>query len=461
LFTDITEIREHQRQLEHLAHFDALTNLPNRLLLLDRLSQGLAQAERRGKTLAIVYLDLDGFKAVNDRHGHKAGDQLLIALSDRMKQALREGDTLGRLGGDEFVAVLGDLSDGNDSLHWLNRLLSSAALPVNIGDHTFQVSASIGVTFYPQLKPIDADQLLRQADQAMYQAKLAGKGRYHIFDAKQDSSTRLHHEKLERIRLAFSEHEFVLFYQPKVNMRSGKVIGAEALIRWQHPERGLLAPALFLPVIEDHSLAVSIGEWVIDTALTQIERWRAAGLDIPVSVNIGGHQLQQADFVERLRAILAAHPQVSPSCLELEILETTALDDIAQISQLIEDCNQLGVGFALDDFGTGYSSLTYLKRLHVKVLKIDQSFVRDMLDDPDDLAILEGVMGLAKAFHREVIAEGVETVAHGSLLLQLGCDMAQGYGIARPMPADDMPAWAVAWRPASSWCQLTEAKSRV
>lgn len=459
LFTDITEIREHQRQLEHLAHFDALTNLPNRLLLLDRLSQGLAQAERRGKTLAIVYLDLDGFKAVNDRYGHKAGDQLLITLSDRMKQALREGDTLARLGGDEFVAVLGDLSDGNDSLHWLNRLLSSAALPVNIGDHTFQVSASIGVTFYPQLKPIDADQLLRQADQAMYQAKLAGKGRYHIFDAKQDSSTRLHHEKLERIRQALSEHEFVLYYQPKVNMRTGKVIGAEALIRWQHPERGLLAPALFLPVIEDHSLAVSIGEWVIDTALTQIERWRAAGLDIPVSVNIGGRQLQQSDFVERLRTLLASHPQVNPSCLEMEILETTALDDIAQISQLIEECDQLGVSFALDDFGTGYSSLTYLKRLRVKVLKIDQSFVRDMLDDPDDLAILEGVMGLAKAFHRDVIAEGVETVAHGNLLLQLGCDMAQGYGIARPMPAHEMPAWAMAWRPATTWCKLPEPKS--
>jgi diguanylate cyclase (GGDEF)-like protein/PAS domain S-box-containing protein len=460
LFTDITTLKEHQRQLERMAHFDALTNLPNRSLLLDRLSQNLAQAERRGKTLVIVYLDLDGFKAVNDLYGHEAGDQTLIAVAGHMKQALREGDTLARLGGDEFVAILDDLDDGNDSLQLINRLLASAAMPIVLGDKRIQISASIGVTYYPQTQAIDADQLLRQADQAMYQAKLAGKGRYHIFDAKQDSSTRLHHESLERIRVALSKHEFVLYYQPKVNMRTGKVIGAEALIRWQHPERGLLAPALFLPVIEDHSIAVAIGEWVIDTALTQTELWRAAGLDIPVSVNVGGRQLQQADFVERLRALLNLHPQVDPSCLELEILETTALGDIAKISQLIESCDQLGVGFVLDDFGTGYSSLTYLKRLRVKALKIDQSFVRDMLNDPDDRAILEGVMGLAKAFHREVIAEGVETTAHGDLLLQLGCDRAQGYGIAHPMPGADILAWTMAWRPAATWCNIPAASNR-
>ncbi len=454
LFTDITAIREHQSQLEHMAHFDALTNLPNRLLLSDRLRQGLAQAERRGQTLAVIYLDLDGFKAVNDQCGHEAGDQLLIAVADRMKQTLREGDTLARLGGDEFVAVMGDLANGDACVPMLNRLLASAALPVSIGDLKLQVSASIGVTFYPQPQSIDADQLLRQADQAMYQAKLAGKGRYHIFDAKKDSSLRVHHESLERIRLGLSEREFVLHYQPKVNMRTGQVIGAEALIRWQHPEGGLLAPALFLPAIEDHPLAVAVGEWVIATALTQIEDWRKAGLNLPVSVNIGTRQLQQADFVDRLRAILAAHPRVDPACLELEILETTALEDISQISRLIESCAEFGVSFALDDFGTGYSSLTYLKRLQVKMLKIDQSFVRDMLDDPDDLAILQGVISMAAAFKRQVIAEGVETVEHGSLLLQLGCDLAQGYGIARPMPASEMPGWVAAWQPEPEWYRL-------
>ena len=451
LFTDITTLKEHQNQLEHMAHFDALTGLPNRLLLSDRLHQGMASAERRAQTLAVVYLDLDGFKSVNDLHGHETGDQLLITLAARMKQGLREGDTLARIGGDEFVAVLIDLVDGDASVPLLNRLLAAAAQPVQLGDLIVQVSASIGVTFYPQAQPIDADQLLRQADQAMYQAKLTGRRRYHVFDAGQDSNSRVHFESLERIRLAFSEREFVLHYQPKVNMRSGKVVGAEALIRWQHPQRGQLVPTQFLPVIEGDALAIAIGEWVLKTALTQVELWRATGLDIPVSVNVGARQLQQTDFLDRLRLLLAAHRELPPSCLELEILETNALEDVAQVSQLIESCAQLGIGFALDDFGTGYSSLTYLKRLRANTIKIDQSFVRDMLNDPDDLAILQGVIGLASAFKRQVIAEGVETVAHGTLLLQLGCELAQGYGIAHPMPGVELPDWVRNWKPDPAW----------
>ena len=454
LFSDITATKVHQQQLEHIAHFDALTNLPNRVLLADRLHQGMTQALRRGQSLAVVYLDLDGFKAINDTHGHNAGDQLLIALATRMKLALREGDTLARIGGDEFVAVLVDLTDLASCVPLLTRLLAAAAQAVQTDALSLQVSASLGVTFYPQAEIVDADQLLRQADQAMYQAKLAGKNRYHVFDAEQDRSVRGHHESLDRIRHALAQREFVLFYQPKVNMRTGVVIGAEALIRWQHPEQGLLAPAQFLPVIEDHPLAIEVGEWVIDTALTQVELWRAAGLDLPVSVNVGARQLQQADFVQRLREILAAHPQVQSSRLELEVLETSALDDVAGVSLVIQTCREMGVLFALDDFGTGYSSLTYLKRLPASLLKIDQSFVRDMLDDPDDLAILDGVIGLAAAFRREVIAEGVETVAHGQMLLQLGCELGQGYGIARPMPAEALPDWARSWKPDASWGQV-------
>ena len=454
LFSDITSIKEHQRQLEHIAHFDALTNLPNRLLLADRLQQAMAQAQRRGQQLAVAYLDLDGFKNVNDHHGHDVGDKLLIHLASAMKDTLREGDTLARLGGDEFVAVLIDLDGIESCVPMLTRLLKAAASPVQIGDAVLTGSASIGVTFYPQTNDMEADQLLRQADQAMYQAKLAGKNRYHVFDSAHDSSLRVHHESLERIRIALENCEFVLHYQPKVNMQSGKVIGAEALIRWQHPEKGMLAPATFLPVIEDHPLAVEVGGWVIDTALTQIEVWHSAGLDLAVSVNVGAHQLQQGDFVRRLLAIFAKHPQVNPTSLELEVLETSALADMEQVSQVIEACHQMGVKFALDDFGTGYSSLTYLKRLRVAVLKIDQSFVRDMLDDPDDLAILEGVIGLAAAFKREVIAEGVETVAHGTALLHLGCELAQGYGIARPMPADQLPAWVTSWQPDNAWSEL-------
>lgn len=441
-------------KLEHIAHYDALTALPNRVLLADRLQQAMAQAHRHSELLAVAYLDLDGFKAINDNYGHVAGDQLLMSMAACMKHTLREGDTLARLGGDEFVAVLIDLDSIEASVPLLTRLVAAAAQPVYVGDLMLQVSASLGVTFYPQEDDVDADQLLRQADQAMYQAKLAGKNRYHVFDDEQDRNVRDHHENLERISRALAEREFVLYYQPKVNMRTGQFIGAEALIRWQHPEKGLLSPALFLPVIEEHQLAIELGEWVIDNALTQIELWHAAGLDIPVSVNVGARQLQHPDFVERLHVLLTAHPGVRPDDLEIEVLETSALEDLAQVSQVIEACRKVGVKFALDDFGTGYSSLTYLKRLPFTLLKIDQSFVRDMLDDPDDLAILEAVLGLAVAFRRQVIAEGVETVKHGEMLLQLGCELGQGYGIAHPMPAGALSGWSASWRTHPSWSRL-------
>ena len=457
LFSDISAIKEHQRQLEQIANFDPLTHLPNRLLLADRLQQAMAQAQRRNQLLAVVYLDLDGFKNINDHYGHDIGDKLLIAVAHAMKGTLRESDTLGRIGGDEFVAILSDLDSVESCVPLLARLVEAAAAPVRLGAHRMQSSASVGVTFYPQSLDLEADQLLRQADQAMYQAKLAGKNRYHVFDPEHDSSIRGHHEDLQRIRLALTRHEFVLHYQPKVNMRSGKVIGAEALIRWQHPEQGLLLPAQFLPVIEDHALAVDVGEWVMDTALAQIATWQQAGLDLSVSVNVGARQLQQGDFVQRLKTLLARHPEVNPARLELEVLETSALADMAQMSQVIKECAQIGVTFALDDFGTGYSSLTYLKRLRVAMLKIDQSFVHDMLDDPDDLAILRGVIGLAAAFRCDVIAEGVETVAHGTLLLQLGCPLAQGFGIARPMPAERIPAWAASWQPDAAWSLASTA----
>ena len=376
---------------------------------------------------------------------------MLVALAENMQHTLREGDTLARIGGDEFVALMLDLTDASATSELLPRLLAAAAKPVQIGELTLQVSASLGVTFFPQLEAVDSDQLLRQADQAMYTAKLSGRNRFHVFDADLDRSVRGHHESVDRIRLALLQGEFTLFYQPKVNMRSGALLGAEALIRWQHPERGLLSPALFLPEIEGHRLAVSIGEWVIGEALSQVELWRASGLDIPVSVNVSARQLQQFDFADRLRSMLAAHPLVQPTSLELEILETSALRDIAQIARLIETCAAFGVTFSLDDFGTGYSSLTYLKRLKVTTLKIDQSFVRGMLDDPEDLVILEGIVSLAEAFDRKVIAEGVETVAHGKALLGIGCTMGQGYGIARPMPAAELPQWVASWRPDPSW----------
>lgn len=451
LYADVTDSKSQQYELEHQAHFDALTGLPNRVLMADRLRQAMPLVERRGLKLAVLFLDLDGFKAVNDVHGHAVGDALLVTLAGRMKQVLRDGDTLSRLGGDEFVAVLMDVDGIDACVPILERLLLAVAEPFAVNNGAVTVSASIGVTLYPQIQDVDADQLLRQADQAMYVAKQAGKNRYHLFDAAQDQQLRSQFEGVQRMQQAFENREFVLYFQPKVNMRSGAVVGAEALIRWQHPERGLLAPAEFLPLIENHPLMVDLGRWVIDTALQQMSDWQKLGLHLPVSINVGARQLQAADFVNDLRAALAAHPTVATQDVQIEVLETSALQDMARVSAVMEQCAALGVSFALDDFGTGYSSLTYLKRLPATVLKIDQSFVRDMRDDADDLSILLGVLDLAQSFHREVIAEGVETVDHGGMLLQLGCELAQGYGIARPMPASDIPAWVAAWRGNSAW----------
>jgi len=345
LFSDVTAAKAHQRELESSAYHNALTSLPNRALLADRLQHAIAQAQRHGHALAVVYVDLDGFKAINDHYGHAAGDKLLITVGRRMQQSLREGDTLARLGGDEFV----------------------------------------------------------------------------------------------------------LHYQPKINLCSGALIGVEALLRWQHPQQGLLLPASFLRLIEEHPLIVEVGEWTIATALGEMAKWQAAGLKVPVSVNISARQLQQADFVDRLRLLLAAHPDLDHGCLEIEIVESSALEDLLLVSQVIEVCRELGVTFALDDFDSGYSSLTHLKRLPVTVLKIDQSFVGELFDHPGDLAMIKGILGLAGAFQRLVTAEGVETHEQGRLLRQLGCELGQGFGIARPMPAAALPAWAAAWQRDASW----------
>jgi EAL domain-containing protein (putative c-di-GMP-specific phosphodiesterase class I) len=319
------------------------------------------------------------------------------------------------------------------------------------GEYALQVSASIGATFFPQSEDIDAEQLLRQADQAMYQAKIAGKNRYHLFDADKDLSVRGFHESLARIRRALQDDEFILYYQPKINMRSEKIVGAEALIRWRHPQRGLLPPSTFLPLIEDQQLAIQLGDWVIQSAVAQMAQWQQDGILLPVSVNVGGLQLQQADFIDKLQQTLASHAPLPSGHLSMEVLETTSIEDLALIAKVIHDCGKLGIGFALDDFGTGYSSLTYLRHLPVKQLKIDQSFVRDMLDDADDLSILKGVIGLARAFNREVLAEGVESTEHGHALLALGCELAQGYGIARPMPASEIPTWVRNWAQQTAW----------
>lgn len=404
MFSDITALKENQRQLERVAHYDLLTGLPNRLLLGDRLKQAIGQTRRRGMHLAVVFIDLDGFKKVNDQHGHAVGDKLLSVLSRRMTQVLREGDTLARLGGDEFVAILVDLPDVSISVPILDRLIEAAAQPVPIGDALCEVSASIGVSYYPQGEDIDADQLLRQADQAMYRAKQAGKNRYHVFDTEKDRTLRTRHEGFDSIENALANGQFLLYFQPKVNMRTGEVLGAEALIRWQHPARGLLSPASFLPLIENHPLGIDVGNGYRgcadpDRSLAQCRpscpdqrEYRCAAL-----AATGLHHASTG--------MLSRHPGAQPQDLELEILETSAVEDFVQVSQLMALCERMGLRFALDDFGSGYSSLTYLKRLPAHLLKIDQGFIRGMLEDPDDIAILDALLALARSFGRNCIAE--------------------------------------------------------
>jgi len=432
LAADITERREHEKQLEHIAHYDALTGVPNRVLLADRLAQSLARAKRDKGMLAVCYLDLDGFKQINDAYGHEAGDKVLIEVTRRIKEVIREDDTVARLGGDEFVVLLVGIQAPEECVGSLNRLLEVIHQPIDVHEAGPSVSVSIGVALYPEDNQ-DADTLLRHADQAMYVAKQAGKNRYHLFDAVTDLRARSHHDLIQQIRRGLVQGEFRLYYQPKVVLKTGCLAGVEALIRWQHPERGLLLPADFLGVIENTEMDILLGEWVIASALEQMSRWQRAGRQIEVSINISAYHLQSVDFVARFHAMVQ---RWDVQGLQIEVLETAALEDIAGISAIITACRAFGVGFALDDFGTGYSSLTYLSRLEVDTLKIDQSFVRDMLHEKGDLAIVQGIIALAHAFERGIVAEGVESEDHYQALLQIGCEVGQGNYISMPLQAD-------------------------
>ncbi|KAA0874163.1 putative bifunctional diguanylate cyclase/phosphodiesterase [Nitrincola tapanii] len=446
-------LEEAHNELKRLHNFDAITQLANRNLFNRTLNRQMLKAVKQHKQLAVIFIDLDGFKRVNSRFGHETGDQLLRFLAQPLAEVLPEPALLARIGGDEFAAVIPDLEDKDEIQPLLHALLRAARTPFEYHGHRLHLSASIGLTFYPQDDEVDADQLLRQADQAMYAAKIAGKNRCMVFNSSEDKHLRGHNELLEQLRRAIDLSELVLFYQPKVNMRSGQVIGMEALIRWQHPEKGLLAPAYFLPVIENHPLSIALGEWVISQALHQHQLWLKTGFYLPISVNISGYHLQQADFTERLKHLLGLFPKVKAGALEIEILETVALEDIKRVTETLNACRKMGVNFALDDFGTGYSSLTYLRHLPTQVLKIDQSFVRGMLQDAEDFSILEGIFGLSLAFDRELIAEGVASEAHGCKLLEMGCELGQGYAIAKPMPAEAIQAWVEEWKPPTSWTQ--------
>ena len=453
-------LNERRKKAEELlslqAHYDELTKLPNRVLFADRFSQAVAHSKRTKTMLAICFLDLDNFKPVNDTYGHDIGDLLLIEVARRLKDTIREQDTVSRQGGDEFTLLLSSIDSIKHCEQLLSRINTALKQPYLVNDKPYNISASIGATLYPN-DDEDLDTLVRHADHAMYQAKLSGKNQHHFFDAVDDKETVYRQTQLQEINKALINNEFRLYYQPKVNMRTGKAFGAEALIRWLHPEKGMIPPLDFLPLIEGSELEIKLGNWVINEALQQLAEWLRQGINLEVSINISSYHLQSPAFFERLKEALDTHSAVDSNNLQLEILESSALGDLSAISKIIRDCQTiLGVNVALDDFGTGYSSLTHMRDLSANVIKIDQAFVRDLLVDPNDYSIIEGVIGLARAFNHGVIAEGVEIDEQGLMLLLMGCEQAQGYGISRPLPAENMRDWLVDYTPNPYWLNYAE-----
>ena len=462
--TDITArmhdehaLKEAHQQLELLAYYDPLTKLANRRLFIDHLSRAFARADRDNTRLAICYLDLDGFKEVNDSLGHELGDNLLKQVSERLLNTLRQEDLIARWGGDEFALLIYGQNNEQACVSTLDRLSEALAAPYELEGCIYHVTASIGVTVYPQDKG-DPDTLLRHADQAMYLAKQRGRNQYYFFDPVQDRQVHARRENISRIAEAIENDELVLFYQPKVDMAQGKVFGAEALVRWQHPDQGLLPPNTFLPLIEGHKLQYVLDWWVLKTAIGQAVQWQAEGLDLVVSINVSPSTIQYPDFAIQLMRLID-ETGINTDRIELEIIESDAIDDLDAVSAVIRQCADLGVYFALDDYGTGYSSLTYIRRLPVQTLKIDQTFVKDILTDQDDLNIVEGVIGLARAFGRNMIAEGVENTEIGVRLLQLGCIHAQGYGIAKPMPSNEIGGWVRQYGFPEAWLKVAKKLS--
>ncbi|AXS84027.1 GGDEF and EAL domain-containing protein [Marinobacter sp. Arc7-DN-1] len=441
-FSDITAIKNHARELVRAANYDDLTGLPNRQLLEERLRTARDHADRQGRSLSVCYLDLDGFKAINDQLGQRAGDQTLRTLSERLTRSMRSGDTVARIGGDEFVLLLqGD--DNHDAVY--QRLLATVGEPVPVGDQSVTLTASLGITRYPE-DGADAEGLIRHADQAMYSAKEKGRNQYHFFDPGLDEHRRNRRNQLMEISRALENEEFELFFQPQVRVTDCQLLGFEALIRWNHPEKGLVSPGEFLPVVENSHLEAPLGQWVLKEAIHRMNVWREAGENLAISINISAPHLMDRSFIDYLESYLHSHPDLDPAQITLEVLETTALEDTKRASNVLTRCRKLGLQVALDDFGTGFSSLTYLRTLPVDIIKIDQSFVRNMLEDASDHAIVESVIFLAQRFAHPVLAEGVETAEHARALRQMGCNFVQGYGIARPMPAGEVLDWARQWQ---------------
>ncbi|QFR48281.1 EAL domain-containing protein [Sulfurimonas lithotrophica] len=449
------KIEQHNKELDYTAKHDMLTDLPNRFLFNELIQKLLYKTKEDNTHLALLYIDLDGFKDINDKHGHEAGDLVLIKISQKIKTLLNKEDFVARLGGDEFVVALANLDNTKNIMLHLNRFLEVLKQNIPNPKDASQIStitSSIGVTFYPQQNEIGPEALLRQAAQAMYDAKKLGKNQYHIFNLDIDSSIKEHLHIIQDFEQSLKQNHFVLHYQPKADMRTNKIIGFETLLRWEHPQRGMLYPDQFLPQINtEKELMLSLGEWVVTSAFNQFSKWKEAGYDFSLSINISAHEFKEIKTFNLLKSLLEKYPNISPSEIEFEILETHAFDDILQAQRMIKTFQKLGFKIALDDFGTGYSTLSYLKDLSINTLKIDKSFVMDMLEDRASLSILEATLGLAEAFGCDVIAEGVESIEHGNTLIQLGCYNAQGYVLSKPMPSNEVIEWLKSYKGYKDW----------
>lgn len=432
--------RDFEDKMSYSTYYDKLTGLPNKLLLLDYLRQAISEAQDQNTTTAVCHIELDGIETIQYESGAEAVDELIVMVAKRISQLQSRNATVARVGFEEFALVVPGVLEAESVTKMLNRLLVKMEQPILIQQKPCRILMNIGVCFYPHASG-NPKTLLRKAEQAMQLAKQTATNSFHVYDHELEISERLRKELLQEIAQGLDDDEFVLYYQPKINMATGDVLGAEALIRWNHPLRGFLLPNEFISVVENSELEIAMGEWVIDAALKQLVEWGREGLDIEISVNISALHLQSGTFVEWLQQKLECYSEVLPNRLQIELLETAAVGDMDKVSDIIKACTDLGVSFSLDDFGTGYSSLGYLRELPVKTLKIDQSFVRTMLEDENNQAIVRGIIGIAESLNLQVVAEGVETLEHVNVLLKMNCLIGQGYGIAKPMSARGFIIW--------------------
>lgn len=436
---DVSERKQVEERIHHLAYHDSLTGLPNRALLTEQATLILALTARRKSSLALLFCDLDYFKDINDSLGHVVGDLLLMQVANQLKRALRNTDTLARLGGDEFIVLLPELErDGATQV--ADKILTVLREPVVLGDHRFALTGSIGISLYPD-DGANFQELLKNADTAMYQAKQDGRNAFRFYNPAMHAASLERLELMSALRKAIQTGQLRTYFQPKVCLADGRVVGAEALVRWQHPEQGLILPGRFIPVAENNDLIVAIGNWVLEDTCRQLAAWRAAGLPrLSVAVNLAAQHFRESNLVQELEKLLERY-ELPHAALELELTESTILDTGSETMNTLRELKRLGFNLAIDDFGTGYSSLAYLKNLPIDSLKIDRSFVRDLTTNPDDRAISAIIVTLGHSLGLVVVAEGVETEQQRVILLQQGCDFAQGYLFSPPLPAADFIEW--------------------